>query len=212
MALVPEAVRPRYVDFGGLRIAWDDRVLEPRPWTIEQPRWLAELSPDAPPGPALELCSGAGHLGLVLAHHTGRHLVQVELDPVAAGHNRANAQEAGLSVEVRTAPMARALDADERFALLLADPPWVPSGRVHEFPEDPVVAIDGGAAGLDLARDCLRLADRHLLREGHAVLQVGTGDQVHRLWDELGPTLSRLELMEVRQRPRGTLAHFTAVA
>ena len=31
------------VDFEGLRIEFDDRVLEPRPWTAEQSRWAAEL-------------------------------------------------------------------------------------------------------------------------------------------------------------------------
>ncbi len=201
----------RSVDFGGLQIGWDERVLEPRPWTLEQAQWLAELAADAPAGPALELCSGAGHLGLVLAHLTGRPRVQVDLSPVATEHNRANAAAAGLTVEIRNAPMSSALAGDERFALVLADPPWVPRDRVGEFPADPVTAIDGGPTGTDLARECLRLSARHLAPGGHGVLQLGTGEQVTSLWSELAPELPGLELAEVRRRPRGALAHFRSV-
>ncbi|MEN3273049.1 MAG: hypothetical protein V7636_1810, partial [Actinomycetota bacterium] len=58
--------------FGGLEIAFDDGVLTPRPWTIEQSQWAIELLHALPDGPVLELCCGAGQIGLVVAHATGR--------------------------------------------------------------------------------------------------------------------------------------------
>ncbi|MGA8992804.1 MAG: methyltransferase, partial [Nocardioidaceae bacterium] len=64
--------------FGGLAIAFDDRVLRPRPWTLAQSAWAAELAATVPAGPALELCSGAGHIGLAFAATSGRRLVMVD--------------------------------------------------------------------------------------------------------------------------------------
>jgi methylase of polypeptide subunit release factors len=193
---------------GGLDIRWDRRVLEPRPWTVEQAEWLAELAATAPAGPALELCAGVGHLGLVLQRLTGRPLVMVDANPRAAELARENAAAAGVrpdDLEIRNTRMARALAPDERFALVLADPPWVPREEISRFPEDPTIAIDGGPTGLDLAVECLDLIERHLLAGGHAVLQLGTAEQVADLLATHPPT--RTELVEVRRRDRGVLAH-----
>lgn len=207
---VPETVHE--VSIGGLRFAWDRRVLEPRPWTAEQSTWLADLAPSAPVGAALELCSGAGHLGLLLAHLTGRPLVQVDVDPAAGELTRANAAALGLTTEVRTAPMDEALASEERFALVLADPPWVERARTGDFPDDPVGAIDGGEDGTVLARLCLRVADRHLLEGGHLVLQVGDRGQVDRIAADLADLAPRLRLVGTRVRDRGALVHLTAPA
>jgi methylase of polypeptide subunit release factors len=146
--------------FGPLEIRFDDRVLRPRAWTLEQTRWAAELSDDVPDGGAVaELCAGVGHIGLALAAAVPRDLVLVDADPRACELARANAGAAGLTdrVDVRTAEMDAALRPEERFALMLADPPWVRSDGTDEFPDDPVGAIDGGDDGLDLARTCLRV-------------------------------------------------------
>ena len=68
----------RFVDFGGLRIEYDARVLAPRAWTAAQSRWAAELIRTAPPGPVLELCAGAGHIGLLAVTLAPRPLVCVD--------------------------------------------------------------------------------------------------------------------------------------
>lgn len=47
----------RTLAYGSLRIAYDERVLAPRPWTVLQAEWAADLLADAPDGPALELCA-----------------------------------------------------------------------------------------------------------------------------------------------------------
>ena len=69
------------IDFGGLSIRYDERVLEPRPWTTSQSRWAAELLRDTPPGPLLELCAGAGHIGLLAVAYQPRDLVMVDISP-----------------------------------------------------------------------------------------------------------------------------------
>jgi methylase of polypeptide subunit release factors len=172
-------VHARSSMFGPLRIRYDTRVLTPRPWTLMQSRWAAELAAQAADGPILELCSGAGQIGLTAALLTRRALVQVEADPVAADYARRNAADAGLAhrVEVRTGRFETALRAAEQFPIILADPPYLPSADVARWPEDPMSAIDGGPDGLDLVRLCLQLTLDHLTVGGALLLQVAGESQ-----------------------------------
>lgn len=196
------------VDFSGLRITYDDRVLEPRVWTADQSRWAAELMAAAPSGAVLELCCGAGHIGLLATALTPedqrRRLVAVDLNPAAVTLTAANAAAAGLSgwVEVREGDMTDVLAEDEVFPVVIADPPWVPTSQTGRYPRDPLLAIDGGADGLAVARRCAQVASRHLHAEGTAVLQLGTREQV----EALDVAAYGLAVTEVRQGERGVLA------
>lgn len=170
----------RAVAFGPLTIAYDDRVLTPRPWTALQSRWAAELAAgEGDDGVLLELCSGAGHIGLLASHLSGRPLVAVDIDPVACEVMAANADAAGLTerVEIRNAPLASALAPGERYAVAIADPPWVASAAIERFPDDPTLAIDGGDDGLDLARACVEACRDHLVTGGSLLVQVGDAEQ-----------------------------------
>jgi release factor glutamine methyltransferase len=192
------------VDFHGLRIEYDGRVLEPRPWTAAQSRWAAELIRAAPPGPVLELCAGAGHIGLLAVSLAPRPLVCVDADAVACDFLRRNAAAAGVDVDVREGMMDAVLDDHEEFAVIVADPPWVPTAEVRRFPADPVFAIDGGADGLALVRSCLDVIHQHLAFDGSALLQVGPLDQAQRVAD-LVEGYGDLTVAAVRGYERGAL-------
>jgi methylase of polypeptide subunit release factors len=203
------AITPQVVDFEGLRIEYDEQVLTPRPWTAAQSRWAAELIRMAPPGPVLEVCSGAGHIGLLAVTLAPRSLVCVDADPAACAYLRRNVAAAELRVDVREGRMDEVLDRDEEFAVIIADPPWVPTDDTARFPEDPVSAIDGGADGLDLVRSCLAVIDRHLAVAGSAVLQTGP-DQVDAVV-ELVAGYDELAVVEVRRLERGALVQVDRV-
>ncbi len=171
--------------FDGLGISFNAEVLEPRPWTEAQSVWAADLLNDAPPGPVLELCAGVGHIGLGAIQESARHLVMVDINATAQRFAQDNAASNGLAdqVEFRLARMEEALEEDERFGLIIADPPWVPSTQTSRFPADPVSAIDGGDDGLDLARTCVQTINRHLADGGSALLQLGNSEQVQLIAD-----------------------------
>jgi len=196
---------PETVGFGPLLISFDDRVLRPRPWTTAQSEWAAEILAAAPAGPVLELCAGAGQIGLLAVAGSDRRLVAVDIDPVACAYARQNAVAAGLAdrVEVREGPMDDVLRDSERFALVVADPPWVRRTEVDLFPEDPLVAIDGGEDGLDVARTCLEVARTHLLPRGTLLLQLGSVAQVDALRQQVEE--EDLVVAEVRWGERGVL-------
>jgi release factor glutamine methyltransferase len=176
------SVGSRSCRFGPLLVEFDERVLTPRSWTFQQSEWAVELA-GAEPGPILELCAGAGHIGLAAAVLAGLDLVQVEADPVAASYARFNAARAGWSarVEVRNARLEEALQPQERFGVIIADPPYLPSADINRWPEDPPMAIDGGTDGLDLVRACLQLAAGHLTRAGRLLLQIAGPSQAQHI-------------------------------
>jgi release factor glutamine methyltransferase len=204
MTMTEARFEAQFVDFEGLRIEYDERVLTPRPWTAEQSRWAAELIREAPRGPVLELCAGAGHIGLLAVTLAPRPLVCVDKDAVACGFLRRNAALAGIPADVREGSMDAVLEDHEEFAVVVADPPWVRTSDVGRFPEDPVTAIDGGDDGLDLARSCLDVIDRHLVVGGSAVLQVGPLGQAQRVTG-LVASYDELDVVEVRDYERGAL-------
>ena len=196
---------PPTVQFGDLEVAYDSRVLRPRAWTAAQSEWAAELLAYAPPGAVLELCAGAGQIGLLAIRGTDRCLVAVDADPAACAFARRNAAGAGLAgrVEVRQAYLEDALEAEERFPVIIADPPWVPSHRTGDHPDDPVFAIDGGADGLAVAQACVDLARAHLAAHGVMLLQLGTMAQADELAARIALAAPELTIEEVR-RPDAT--------
>jgi methylase of polypeptide subunit release factors len=198
----------RLTAFGELAIAWDARVLEPREWTLAQSLWAASILTDAPAGPVLELCSGAGQIGLRAVVDSDRHLVCVDANPVAASYTLENARTAELAdrVEVRTGWIEEVLEPGELFPVIIADPPWVPHDETAQFPEDPTLAIDGGEDGMDVVRTCVRAIEEHLAPGGAALLQLGTVEQARQVAD----LVRRVAAGEVRELERGVLLRLDA--
>ena len=124
----------------------------------------------------------------------------MDVNPVACELVRRNAVEAGheTQVDVREGRADLVLDPDERFDVIIADPPWVPREETAQFPEDPPIAIDGGPDGLDVAWSCIRVCEQHLVDGGAAIVQLGTIDQAHRVRATLHAEASRLLVREVR--------------
>jgi release factor glutamine methyltransferase len=171
--------------FGPLDVCFDETVLRPRRWTLSQSCWAAELALGVGAGRILELFSGVGHIGLAASVFSGRGLVQVDVSASACRFAGLNAARAGVPVDIRHSDLARALRGDESFPVIIADPPYLPLSDVGRFPEDPVLAVNGGLDGLDLSRACVALAGRHLAGGGIVVLQLGSTMQVAALEGEI---------------------------
>lgn len=201
-----DGIRPRTTACGPLTIAYDDRVLTPRAWTTVQSAWAADLLDHLPAGPVLELFTGAGHIGLLALTLRPRPAVLVDVSPVACAYARRNAAAAGLDVEVREARIEEAVGDDEVFALVIADPPYLPSAGVDAWPDDPVLAIDGGVDGLALVRSCLEVVDECLAPDGAALLQLSGPAQAHEVDEWLRHHAEiDLGLVEIRTDPRGAV-------
>jgi len=166
--------------FGPIDVVFDDSVLRPRLWTLAQSVWASELVGE---GTMLELGCGAGHIGLAAAALSGARLVQVDRDSAACRWAELNAESNGLGerVEQRCGTADDVLLAGEKFGVVIADPPYVPSLEVYLYPDDPLDAIDGGPDGLDSVRSFLTGITGHVQDDGSVVLQLRGLDQVDQL-------------------------------
>jgi release factor glutamine methyltransferase len=179
-------------DFGPLIVGYDGRVLAPRPWTLVQSELATDRLRHTGHGPVVELHAGAGHIGQVVAARSGRMLVQVDDDAAACCWAARNASANGIHAFVVHARVERPPLRDAQAALVLADPPYVPSAEATQFPLDPRHAIDGGTDGHDGIAACLPTAERLLRPGGALVLQVrgpGQVEPVERLAQRCAPHL-----------------------
>ncbi|MFM9891124.1 MAG: peptide chain release factor N(5)-glutamine methyltransferase [Rickettsiales bacterium] len=72
---------------------------------------------------------------------------------------------------------------ESRFHVVLANPPYIPSGEIAGLDADvrgfePHAALDGGADGLDCYRSIVQQLPPHLLPGAHVLFEVGAG-QAH---------------------------------
>jgi len=130
---------------------------------------------------ALDLCSGSGLLGVLMAGRAPR-VVAIDLDPVSVMVGAFNVELNGLSdrVSTRQGDVWQPV-AGERFDLIAFNSPFVPTPDGYR----PVTFRDGGADGLAVLGPILDGLEAHLADDGCAVTYAeGFGD-------ELEPFLAR---------------------
>ena len=136
-------------------------------------RWLARATVRRSVGAALDLCTGSGIHALLAAVHSKR-VVAVDLNPRAAQCTRFNSLASGTSnVEVLVGDLYEPV-GDERFDLITANPPFVPS------PRDSLKFRDGGRSGEEVQRRIIAGLPQYLASGGmaHIVTEFGErGDE-----------------------------------
>jgi ribosomal protein L3 glutamine methyltransferase len=127
----------------------------------------------------LDLCTGGGSLAVLAARVFPNALIEaVDVSPGALEVAARNVNEHGLQDRIALkegdlfAPVK-----DERFDLILTNPPYVDAAAIARFPPEyaaePMVAHAGGTDGLDIVRRILREAPKHLTAGGTLVCEVG---------------------------------------
>ena len=155
----------------------DERVLIPRPET----ELLAELviealrAMDAPA--ALDLCCGSGCIGISAALAVpGAQVHAADLSLDALTVTRRNAEALGANVTLHQGDLFAAVEG-LRFDLIVSNPPYIPAEECPalqpEVLREPVMALDGGADGLDFYRRIAREAPLHLTAGSMVFLEVG---------------------------------------
>lgn len=206
--------------FRDLDLAVDPGVLIPRPETeglveavlevlrAEAPRWAAPR--------VLDLGTGSGAIALALAAEWPAAVVTAT-DASSAALEVARANAAALQPAGRVRFLAGrwfgALGAQERFEVVVSNPPYIATGEWDDLPEDvrsfePRAALFSGASGLDDAREIVERAPRHLVAGGLLALELAE-ERVHQVagWFQGVPGWQVVEVREdLARRPRYLLA------
>ncbi|QDV38051.1 peptide chain release factor N(5)-glutamine methyltransferase [Tautonia plasticadhaerens] len=135
----------------------------------------------------LELCCGSGCVAITLADRLpGADVVATDLSGEALAVADRNVRRHGMTGRIRLGqgdlaePAAR-IAAGRRFDLIVSNPPYIPSGGIEAMGpavagHEPLLALDGGADGLDFHRRILDEA-RLLLSPGGRVFLEHEHDQ-----------------------------------
>jgi release factor glutamine methyltransferase len=185
-------------EFYGLPFAVDRRALVPRPDT--EP--LVEVALErtrarSMHGRALDLCTGTGCVAIAFAkaRPTWRVTatdVSVETAELAWENVRRLGVAFCVAIEIGDlfAPVK-----GQRFELVVANPPYVPSADIGELDVDvrdfePRLALDGGADGLELVRRLVAEAGAHLVPGGVLAVEIGhdQGERTRALLESAGFT------------------------
>jgi release factor glutamine methyltransferase len=169
-------------EFYGHRFRVDPRVLVPRPDTEA----LVETALDRTRsrslyGRALDLCTGSGCIAISFAKaRLTWRTTGTDLSNAARALARENAERLGVTFCTRflTGDLFEPLGPNERFELVLANPPYIPHGEIAGLDRDvrdfePHLALDGGPDGMAFMERIAELAPRYLAPHGILALEVG---------------------------------------
>lgn len=166
--------------FAGLRFRCDARALVPRSPLGEliardyQPWWGG-----AAPRRILDLCCGGGSIGIAAARYNELcEVVLTDISEEALELARENValHEIGDRATVVQGDLFAGL-SDERFDLILTNPPYVDGRDLASMPAEylaePPLGLGSGPDGLDLSRRILSEAGEYLHEHGMLFLEVG---------------------------------------
>lgn len=159
-------------EFYSLPLAVNPAVLIPRP----ESELLVELALQRDFSTVLDLGTGSGAIALAIKkHRPAARVVAVEASAAALEVAKRNGVALGLDVEWRHGRWFSAID--ERFDLIVANPPYVAAGDPHlaALRHEPAGALVSGADGLDAIRELAAAAPAHLLQGGWIFLEHGIG-------------------------------------
>lgn len=163
--------------FMGLRFVVNEHVLVPRQDTeILVEEAMRELHDGMS---VLDMCTGSGCILLSLLQYSNDcRGVGVDISPKALLVAQENAKLLGIAAEFREGNLFSALMPQEKFDLLISNPPYIESEVIPTLMEEvrchePQGALDGGSDGLDFYRRISLEAKPYLYRGARIFLEIG---------------------------------------
>lgn len=175
----------------GVRFHVDERVIVPRSHIGEIlfSEYLSNEGSSFLPDPlsvesAVDICTGSGCLAILAAKFFPNAEVDaVDLSSDALDVARRNVAEHEVEDQVSLhegdlfTPLGK-----KKYDLIITNPPYVDheamAGFPDEFRAEPAMAFDGGVDGLDIVRQLLAEAPKHLNPGGGMICEIGSGREI----------------------------------
>ena len=180
-------------EFMGLSFHVDPRVLIPRLDTeILAEEALGYIG--GSPCSVLDLCTGSGAIGLSIAKLAdGAQVTLTDVSCDALEVARLNAKKLGVVDKVTFVRSDLFEAVDGSFDLIVSNPPYVRSDIIPTLDtevkdHEPMLALDGGADGLDIYMKIVKEAADHLDENGCLMMEIGfdQADDIKKLIKEEG--------------------------
>ena len=166
-------------EFMGLTFKVTPAVLVPQPDTETLVEAAIERLRGKKSPRVSDICTGSGAIALALAHYlpeTSVAATDISADAVSIA--KENAESLGLSerVEFREGDLLAPLSG-EPFDAIVSNPPYIPSVEIAGLPREvraePIIALDGGADGLDFYRRLVHESAALLKDSGFLAVECG---------------------------------------
>lgn len=182
----PFAYITGYREFFSEKLYVDERVLIPRPETeilVEEALRLFSKEPEI--NSILDVGTGSGAIGLILAKNTQKHIICTDISLSALCVAQRNRESLGLSERVcLVCSDLFCAVGDVQFDMILANLPYVASEEWGNLMADvrdyePRAALDGGTGGIVIYKRFIDGLSQHLKMGGHVLCEVGGTKQTN---------------------------------
>lgn len=195
--------------FWTIELSVDPRVLIPRPETEHLVERALKLMDNVNEPRVLDIGCGSGCIALAIAaSKSDAQILAVDVSEDAVAVTQDNIRALGLSnVECRKSTLLDNISGT--FDFILSNPPYIESETIHTLMTsvrdfEPHLALDGGPDGLDIYRQLVPEAARHLNPGGYLLLEIGSnqGDSVPEILRACGGFEDIEVLADYAQHPR----------
>jgi len=162
-------------EFMSLDFNVNPNVLIPRPDTETLVEAVLERLED---GDVLEIGSGSGCIPISLAYYNKKiKVVSMDVSPMATETARGNAEKNDVSDRVKFVTKSVFDGIDGIYDCIVSNPPYIETAVIPtlqiEVQREPVLALDGGADGLDFYKYIIENAPKHLRKGGLLAFEIG---------------------------------------
>lgn len=163
--------------FRGRNFTVSSAVLVPRPETEDLVMLALERIAGCEFPHCLELGAGSGVIAISLALESACRMIATDVSPDALAVARTNALTLGASVEFLLGDWYAPLAADQRFHLIVSNPPYIAGGDPHLLGDglrfEPALALTDGKDGLSCIRKIVSGATSRLFSGGWLLFEHG---------------------------------------
>ncbi len=167
----------------------DTRVLIPRPETeLAVARALSILKKKGGQASVLDMGTGSGIIGILLAKETGARVLSVDVAQEALDVAKENARGHGVNerVQLLCSDLFSAFKEGALFDLIVANLPYIPTSQWEALMEDvrnfePRCALEGGKRGMEVYERFLSVAPSFLKRDGFMLCEIGGKEQAEEM-------------------------------
>jgi release factor glutamine methyltransferase len=178
-----------FVDFYGLKLDVNKKVLSPRMETeILVEEALKKIGKISSPT-VLDLCTGSGAIAIAVAKNSNAKVSAIDISKQALSLAENNAKKNNVKVEFIQSDLFNGLKKSKKYDIIISNPPYISSSEIEKLDievkkYDPRLALDGGEDGLDFYRKIISSARERLNKGGYIFFELGN-DQRKQVEDML---------------------------
>lgn len=167
-------------EFMGIEFFVDENVLIPQPDTEILVEEVLSIIDKRENLRLLDMCTGSGAIAVAIAKNTNNcNIVAVDISKSALEVAKKNAIKNGVDKKITfvNSNMFEEIEEKKKFDIIVSNPPYIETKTIStldiQVQNEPNIALDGGADGLDFYRNLLVNSKKYLKENGVIAMEIG---------------------------------------